>query len=148
MTTGCAGSSRAAADAGWVEVLISSPAKKTDHEPADEEVDRNDQNRGPHDGLRCGTADTLGAALCVHAVEAADAGDDEAKDDGLDQALENVGITQRLVGGMEILGTVLSKHEDRNRGPAHGAHSVRDDGEEKEHDHGGEKPRGHQFLER
>src|SRR5271167_3936251 len=105
MTTGCAASSRAAVGADCVEVLIGSPAEKTDHEPADEEVDRNDQNRGPHDGLRCGTADPLGAALSVHTVEAADAGDDEAKDDGLDQALENVGITQRLVGSMEILGT-------------------------------------------
>src|SRR6202167_1308992 len=43
-TTGCAGSSRAVAGAGWVEVLISSPADAADHEPADHKIDKDDEH--------------------------------------------------------------------------------------------------------
>src|ERR1700722_6146840 len=102
-TTGCAGSPSATVAAGWAAVTIGLAAEHTDHELADHQVDRNDKDRRNHHRLRGGSAHTLGTPACVHTVEASDAGDDEAEDDWFDQALNNVGIAQRLVGRVEIL---------------------------------------------
>src|SRR5580698_2699184 len=100
MTTGCAASSTAAEGAGWVEVLIGSPAEDPDHEPADHKVHKDDEHRGDHHRLGSGTAHTLGATARVHAVETANAGNNETENNRLHQALKNIRIAQRLVGRM------------------------------------------------
>src|SRR5271156_1017802 len=83
-STGWAGSSWVAVDLGWEAVTISSAAEDANHELADHQVNHDDQHRRNHHGLGGGSANTLGAATGGHPVVAADAGDDEAEDDGFD----------------------------------------------------------------
>src|SRR5580658_6173264 len=109
--TGCDGSSWTAEVVGWGAVTISSAAEDSDHELADDQVNRDDEHRRNHHRLRRGSAHTLGAAARGHPVIAADAGDDETENNRLDQALNDIGIAQCLVGGVEILRTVLSQHK-------------------------------------
>src|SRR5271163_2807833 len=104
--TGCAGSSWTAEAVGWGAVTISSAAEDTDHELADDQVNHDDEHRRNHHRLCRGSAHPLGAAARGHSVIAADAGDDEAENNRLDQALNDIGIAQRLVGSVEILRTV------------------------------------------
>ena len=79
-------------DAGWGAVTISSAAEDTDHEPADDKVDEDDEHRGDDHRLGGRAAHTLGTAARVHAIETADAGNDETKNNWLYQALQNIGI--------------------------------------------------------
>src|ERR1700733_11275333 len=146
-TTGCDGSCSLFAAVCWGAVTISLEAEDTDHEPAYHEVDEDNEHRRDHHRLGSGAANALGTAACVHTVEAADTGNDEAKNDGFHQSLKNVGIAQRLVGGMKVLRAVLSEHDDRHERAAHCPHRVGDDSEEKQHDHRGEKPRRYQLFE-
>ncbi len=78
-------------------------SEDADHSAADEEVHHDDDDGREDDGLGGGFADTLRASAGVYAKVAADAGDDEAEEDGFDQALQNVWGKERLVGDVEVL---------------------------------------------
>lgn len=69
-------------------------AEDADHGTGDEEVNDDNEDRRDDDGLRSGFADALGAALGVHAVEAADGGNDEAEEERLGDALNDIGVDE------------------------------------------------------
>ena len=68
--------------------------------------------------------------VVLHAIEAADGGDDEAGKERLDESLQDVGRMQVLVGHGEVLSAVLVIHKDGNGGAAQDAEEVGNDGEE------------------
>ena len=76
-------------------------AEDADHQLGDEEVEKDDEDRGDDDGLGGGAADALRAAGGGHAVVAADGGDDEAGEKWLDEAFDDVAVDERHVGGVE-----------------------------------------------
>ena len=83
-----------------VEGLLAS--EDADHEAGDEEVDDDDEDGGDDDGLGGGSADALGSAGGFEAEVAADGGDDEAGEEGLGEALDDVSVDQaacRSCGG-------------------------------------------------
>src|SRR5260370_42486374 len=81
--------------------IVCLPAEYADHRAADDEVDDDDEDGGVDDGLGGRFANPLGAALCRHAEEAAHGGDNESGEERLGEALDDVAILERAVGGGE-----------------------------------------------
>ena len=129
-----------------VEVVIS--RKMVEHNLREEEVDKDDEHRGYDDGLNGGAAHALGSACRSKAIEAADAGDDESREERLDQALNDVGEAEVLVGHGEVLRAVLVVHEDGDGAAAEDAEEIGDDGEKKEHRDASEDARSYELAHR
>src|SRR5579872_7265258 len=64
----------------------------------DEEVGDEDDDAGLDEGGDCGAADAFGAAFDAEALVAADGGDDEAKDERLDESNDEITELQRVDG--------------------------------------------------
>src|SRR5580698_3320296 len=77
-----------------VWLMYALPPEDADHKTADDEIGSNDENGGPDYGLRSRAAHALRASARGHAVIAADTGDDEAEDQRLNQALQDIGIAK------------------------------------------------------
>src|SRR5216683_7258577 len=92
-TTGCDGSSCVAGGVVWGAVTIRSEAEDVNHELADQKVDEDDEHGRDNHSLGGGAADALRTAAGGHAIEAPDAGNNEAKHHGFYQALKDIGIT-------------------------------------------------------
>src|ERR1700727_2590768 len=107
-----------------------------DHQLGDEEVDEDDQHGADDDGLGGGAADALCAAGGAQAVEAADGGDDEAGEQRLGDAFDDITEDERLEGGVEEGAALESEEADCDERAAGNAAGVGDDGEEKEHEDG------------
>src|SRR3981081_4137352 len=80
------------------------PAEYADHRAADDEVDEDDDDGGVDDGLGARFAPALSTAFCRHAEEPAYGGDDEAGEEWLGEALDDITILQRAVGVVEVGG--------------------------------------------
>src|SRR5215469_18154349 len=97
---------------------LRSSAEDGDHQGTDKQVDEDDEDGGPHDGLDGGASDALGSPGGTHTVEAAHRCNDESEAQRLDEPLKNVWITEIQVSLVEILCAVLVVHEDRDGGAA------------------------------
>src|SRR6185437_627804 len=78
-------------------------SEDANRQAADEKIAGDNQHGAVNDRLRGGAANTLRASARGHSKIAANGGDDEAEEDGLDQTLQNVGILEELVGHVEVL---------------------------------------------
>src|SRR5579883_28679 len=147
-TTGSRGgrSCSSGATADWL--MRASPAKDADHKAADDEVGCNDKHGCGDYGLRCRAAYALRATARGHSVIAADGGDNEAEEDGLDEALDEIGVTKRLIGGVEILRAVLAQHQHGHSAATGDTDHIGNDGEKEQHDDGRDNAWHHQLFQR
>ncbi len=81
----------------------------------------------------------LRSAGGAQAVETADGGDDEAGEERLGQTFDDVGVDERVVGGVEEGAAAESQEPDGDERTAGDAGGVGDDGEEEEHEDGGDE---------
>src|ERR1700678_1387450 len=80
---------KAADSRGKAGADMESMVRKRSHEKSrDDQIHHQNQHRSSHHGLGGSAAHSLGSSAGIHPIEAADGGDDEAKDDRLDQSHE------------------------------------------------------------
>src|ERR1019366_6757056 len=120
--------------------------KNCEDQLGDEEVhDQNQHGSGDH-GLGGGTAHALRAAPRRDAVVATYGRDDEPKQDGLEQAGEDVAEDQDLPDGGPILLRVEAEDQMRHCEATDQPEQIGDDGEKKQHEDGGPNPWRDQLL--
>lgn len=122
-------------------------AEDADHESGDEEVDDDDEDRGDDDGLGGGFADALGATGGVETEVTSYGGDDEAGEERFGQALDYVPADQATVGAVQVGVGVEADDGDGDEGAASDAAGVGEDGEEEEHEDGGDEARGDELAD-
>src|SRR5208283_45329 len=83
---------------------LGSCGKDAEQDVGNKKVDEDDEHRGGDHGLNCGAAHALGSPGGSHSVEAADGAENEAKEEGLDHALNNVGVAEVFIGLVKVLG--------------------------------------------
>ena len=123
------------------------PSEDADHKLGYEEVTEDDEDRGDNDRLCGGAAHATCSAGGGETVIAANTGDDEAGEKRFGEAFDNVTVGQRHVGGVEEGWAVKVQERDRDEGAPGGAHSVRDDGEEEEHEDRRHNARGDELAD-
>src|ERR1700761_647175 len=115
-------------------VAIALSPEDANHELRDEEVEEDDEHGADDDGLGGGAANALCAAGGAQAVEAADGGDDEAGEQRLGDAFDDVSEDERLEGGVEEGAALETEEADCDECTAGDAAGVGHDGEEEEHE--------------
>src|SRR6266851_3401981 len=130
---------------GWPGV-IGSPVHE-EEEPRDEEV-RDDHAHGHLHHRRGGrAAEPLGAALGGQAVVAADQGDEPAEDEALAEAGEEVLQDDPVGDGVPVEIRIAAAVEHGDQHTPEQAHSVCEDGDEREDQHRGHEPGDDQLLD-
>ena len=113
----------------------------------DEEIDDEDGDGGFDEGGDGGAADAFGAAFDAETLMAADRSDDEAEDEGLEEADGDVAELEGVDGaGPELSGGNV----EGQLGDGEAADQASADakgGQEGHHEDGGDKARGHEFAD-
>src|ERR1017187_8962944 len=133
---------------GMAAGMAGSASEDTDHGAGDEQVDDDDEDGGDDHSLGGGATYALGPAGGLHAEVAADGGDDETGEEGLGESLHDGAVDQAAGGVVQVGVGVEAEQVDGHQGPAGDAKSVRDDGEEEEHEDGGHDARSDQLANR
>src|SRR5271170_3820951 len=136
------------ADPAMVNFAAGSSPEDANHEFADDKVDGDDEYRRDNHSLRSGFADPLGSAAGIHAVIAPNGGNDKSEEDRLCQSLDYVRELKSLIGGVEVLRSVIAQQEDGDGAAAQRADCVGDNGEEEHHHDRGDDARHYQLLQR
>src|SRR6202012_256111 len=139
-TMGEPGSRSRGARAGAGVAIALSP-EDANHELRYEEVEEDDEHGADDDGLGGGAPNALCAAGGAQAVEAADGGDDEAGEERLGDAFDDVSEDERLEGGVEECAALETEEADCDERAAGDAAGVGHDGEEEEHEDSGNQAR-------
>lgn len=114
---------------------------------SDEKIDENDEHGGGNDGLGCRLPNTARSTGCFQAVIATDGRDNKAREEGLHEATNYVAGDQGHVGGVEVGLTVELQEIDGDETSAGRPTGVGDDGEEEEHEDGGDEARGDELAD-
>jgi hypothetical protein len=121
--------------------------EKVQEQFGDESVDDQDENGGDDDGGGGGAAHALGATFYAETFVAADGGDDQAKDERLGQALDDVADFESVHGAGPELDGAEAEGEVGDEESAAETDKIRDYGEQREHEHSGDDAGRDQFAD-